>query len=717
MKSRYSLPDVAIPRLQGLWLAPLAIFLIAMLCSTAVAQACGDDCGPDSDNAIFCRLDGGYWIPASCSCRNMSPIIISLSRNGYHLTSATDGVAFDLNADGSPERIAWTSANSDDVFLALDRNGNGQIDNGKELFGNVTDQPASPHRNGFLALAVFDNPENGGNGDGIIDKRDTVYPLLRLWRDSNHNGISEPNELFTLVATAVRSISLDFSTSFRTDSNGNVFRYRARINAGTNSSVALWAYDVFLATLDSQGDRIQTRTQQGSHRFPGNLPPDIDTSWTSPAGAAGQVRGSSPTAPSGANVIAAINHSNGPARPISHQRSSLIMDRDAVPKAQIWNDSDRQITGAVITVDLGIHSDNIQKVEGLVYHDAYIDARHRAPIEGKGTMQIPIPYVKGAGAQNLAPNVRAVLYSDGSAEGEQEWVDILMKRRGRLYRRLLSIRNLLASEVDVVPISQIIEDLRSAQNELRQRLGPDELASIDDIAFGSAIATLGANSKHGANHSMKWYVALLDNRIARLAPWATAVPSETGTNLTPDSSPQHGRTERYAVSRQSLGRSGIPSFRRASLGDGLRFSRMLADTYTCSFSSQTRTVTLTNGCGPNQYYSLALNLVQHDLTTNTTSNITVTQGPDWAFGTCYAAYTDCNGNSNDSNSVTGMAESRSLSHTGQGYNEYWWNIDDWNVTSDACSCSDPYPNGNTPNLVDDDWETGHIIVYLNTACP
>lgn len=187
----------------------------------------------------------------TCRCEgeiNKSPIVIDVAGNGFRLTDMPNGVRFDLANTGTKEQTAWTDAGSDDGFLVLDRNGNGTIDNGAELFGNFTPQPAPPYgvaRNGFLALAEYDKTSNGGYDDGVIDRNDAVFISLRVWQDTNHNGISEWWELHALSELNLESISLDFRDSRRTDQYGNQFRYRVRIKDARSGSVGHWAWDVF----------------------------------------------------------------------------------------------------------------------------------------------------------------------------------------------------------------------------------------------------------------------------------------------------------------------------------------------------------------------------------------------------------------------------------------------------------------------------------------
>jgi hypothetical protein len=111
---------------------------------------------------------------------------------------------------------------------------------------NMASQASVPPTGQMRALAEYDTAGFGGNGDGKITQQDAIFSRLRLWQDTNHNGISEPGELFTLPALGLRKIDLDYRQSRRADEFGNRFKYRAKVRDAQDAQLGRWAWDVFL---------------------------------------------------------------------------------------------------------------------------------------------------------------------------------------------------------------------------------------------------------------------------------------------------------------------------------------------------------------------------------------------------------------------------------------------------------------------------------------
>lgn len=185
------------------------------------------------------------------------PLILDTAGDGLQLTSVADGVLFDLDADGSPEPVAWTHAGTNDAWLAWDRNDNGMIDNGGELFGNNT--PIAPGsdikaENGFQALRFTQDPTFGVSMvDTVINPLDWIWSKLLLWRDLNHNGVSEPDELQRVMDSSLLAISHDYVKSPRKDSHGNEFRLKANSFWDSQVMPERPTYDVWLISGQNSG--------------------------------------------------------------------------------------------------------------------------------------------------------------------------------------------------------------------------------------------------------------------------------------------------------------------------------------------------------------------------------------------------------------------------------------------------------------------------------
>ncbi len=128
---------------------------------------------------------------------NVGALILDLGGDGIELTPLDQSSAyFDFDGNGFAERTGWV--NADDGFLVMDRNGNGKIDDISELFGG-----AGGHANGFANLATIDN-----DGNGILDASDAGFSQLQIWRDLNHDGVTDAGELFSLSEFEIASINL-----------------------------------------------------------------------------------------------------------------------------------------------------------------------------------------------------------------------------------------------------------------------------------------------------------------------------------------------------------------------------------------------------------------------------------------------------------------------------------------------------------------------------
>lgn len=206
-------------------------------CNIAKPAGCQYEGDPHGET----QYGGSTPLPENEQICESTPIVIDVRGDGYALTSAAGGVAFDLDSNGAAEGLSWTAAGSDDAFLVLDRNGNGTIDDGRELFGNYTPQPRTSRPNGFLALAELD-----ATRDGLVDARDAQFAALRLWTDRNHDGYSQSDELQTLDAAGLTALHLEYKESKKTDEHGNRFGYRAKVDDTHGTGVGRWAWDVIL---------------------------------------------------------------------------------------------------------------------------------------------------------------------------------------------------------------------------------------------------------------------------------------------------------------------------------------------------------------------------------------------------------------------------------------------------------------------------------------
>ncbi|WP_174904597.1 calcium-binding protein [Cardiobacterium valvarum] len=176
------------------------------------------------------------------------PLALDLNGNGIETLAANghDGAMFDHERSGIRTATGWVHGN--DGILVHDRNGDGKINDGGEIFGDNTPlKSGKTAAHGFAALAELDE-----NGDGKVDAADSAFGKLGVWRDLNHNGISEEGELFTLKDLRIKSLNLGYRQADKDLGNGNTL---AEVGSYTDED----GNEHIMGDLQLSADRFHSR--------------------------------------------------------------------------------------------------------------------------------------------------------------------------------------------------------------------------------------------------------------------------------------------------------------------------------------------------------------------------------------------------------------------------------------------------------------------------
>ena len=210
------------------------------------------------------------WLLCAAAWGQCSPIVIDTNKDGIKLGPAGRTVSFDVNADGFRDTVQWVRRGGDEAFLTLDRNRNGIVDDGSELFGVGTPLlEGGTAANGFVGLAQYDQPLLGGNDDGVISREDAIWPELGMWLDSDADGVATRKEMRRPESFGLTSFGVIPKVRRYTDPAGNSLPYWAW--AGTTGRPARTAmvdvYFLLLGTERVTGPAPETaRTAHAPHR-------------------------------------------------------------------------------------------------------------------------------------------------------------------------------------------------------------------------------------------------------------------------------------------------------------------------------------------------------------------------------------------------------------------------------------------------------------------
>jgi Ca2+-binding RTX toxin-like protein len=262
------------------------------------------------------------------------PLAIDLDGDGIETiglpTAANpfNPVLFDHNADGVRTGTGWVRP--DDAWLALDRNGNGTIDSGRELFGvdtqvqvtetipqggqMVTNTYTRNAFNGFEALSTLDS-----NGDKVFNSADAQFANVRLWQDTNQDGISQASELKTLAQQGITAINLTPDNSNINLGNGNTVTGQAAVTRTNGSTTTVGGVGI-----STQASNLNLADNPFYRQFNDTIPLTAAAKALPGMGGSGWVR----------DLREAMSLSN-PAAPALQSKVSAFAVAGATPNAQM----------------------------------------------------------------------------------------------------------------------------------------------------------------------------------------------------------------------------------------------------------------------------------------------------------------------------------------------------------------------------------------------
>ena len=183
----------------------------------------------------------------------VAPLLIDLGNDGFNLSKKGEGAFFAFEINNVFRYSQWVAKGTNDAFIVIDHNFNTVVDDFRDLIGNgevrygpdFKVEGYAPH--GFVDLAQYDDARRGGNHDGMLSVDDEIWSILKLWVDSNGDGVSSQHELMPLSKSELTSIDITYyNKRLETDEAGNVFKFWSSAQGKEQYPIA----DVLFKTID-----------------------------------------------------------------------------------------------------------------------------------------------------------------------------------------------------------------------------------------------------------------------------------------------------------------------------------------------------------------------------------------------------------------------------------------------------------------------------------